>query len=90
MHVLLSVRCPDMVLLIQPAKSENAPELISALNTAVGPDSKHVVRAISTDSPYGLDAPELRTEFPNVVCVIMDALHVALKVEKATGGVLRG
>ena len=84
LHVALSVRCPDGVLHVKPAKSEGAPYQIRALEEAVGKGAIKDVLAVCTDNPEVLDSKARWERFTSINCIIKDPIHVAIKVEKAS------
>jgi hypothetical protein len=85
-HVLLSVQCPDTVLLITAVPSESWQYQVPALVEAAGPGGVTEVRLVFSDSPERLDCPALFAALTNVLCVAKDPIHVVFKIEQASGG----
>ena len=81
---ILSVRCGEAVLHVEPKPSEGIPHVLSVLGKAVQ-DEAHSVLTIHCDRPDSFDCPEVFAHFPKLQCVCKDPLHVALKVEQAFG-----
>ena len=85
-HVQLSVQCMDSVLLVKPAPSEAFVHAKKALLEAVGSANGAMqVRMICSDAPISLEETALRAAFPRLQCLSKDPLHIALKVEQASG-----
>ena len=98
-HCIHTVRGSDTVLLTTVRATEGFHEQLLSLREAVnapGMEPGNVsdsvgwkasgVQLIFSDAPVNLDRPELFAHFPDLVCIAMDPIHVALKVEQATGG----
>ncbi|CAK0819189.1 unnamed protein product, partial [Prorocentrum cordatum] len=86
-HVQISAQCMGSVLLVQPAPSEGTAHIKKALLEAVGRGNGATqVRMICADAPVSLDESVLRTSFTRLQCLAMGPLHIALKVEQASGG----
>jgi hypothetical protein len=83
--VLLTVACEGGILLTKPTRSEGFPYQSECLQEAVGETGKDDVLFIFSDAPERLDRPQIYTTFRALECVGKDTLHVALKVETASG-----
>jgi hypothetical protein len=84
-HVMLSVTCYDSVLLTKAAPSEFFTWQFEALKEAVGEGGAEDVLILLSDDPIALDKAPLFEHFVNATCVAKDPIHVALKIELASG-----
>jgi hypothetical protein len=84
-RVNFTVQGPDAVLLTKPLPSEGPQHVIPAYLEAVGSANTYKVQGVASDKPGDIDVPELYEAFENLMCVGKDGLHVALKVEQASG-----
>lgn len=84
LKVALTVRCPTGILITKPARSEKFEHLLETLREAVGRDGEKEVLIVFSDAPVTLDTLELYQQFPALLCVCKDTLHIALKLEQAT------
>ena len=98
-HCVHTVRGADTLLLATVRATENFNDQLASLMEAVGKsvvkgsdaqgtprDFTQDVRMIYSDAPGTLDAPALYNAFGRLECLAMDPIHVALKIEQATGG----
>ncbi|CAK0884456.1 unnamed protein product, partial [Prorocentrum cordatum] len=85
-HVQISVPRMDSVLLAKHAPSEALMHAKKALLEAVGNANGAIhVRTICSDAPISLEDTALRAAFPRLQCLSRGPLHIALKVEHASG-----
>ena len=86
LHVLLTVQCQDSILNVHGAPSEDQCHQVAALRGAVSAEHASRVLMICSDNPINLGGlAQLRVIFKNLKCISKDLLHIALKVEKASG-----
>ena len=84
-HVLLTVQCLESVLLVKAAPSEAPRHQVEALDEAVGTHGATQLRLLFSDDPAKIDVDELYGRFVNLEGIAKDALHIPLRVEKASG-----
>ena len=86
LHAVLSVQCKDTVLLVKPVPKEAHPHTELALIEGVGgTEGCREVLSKFRQPLSSLDYPSLYRKFPKLKCVSKDPLHIALKIEQATG-----
>ena len=69
----------------QLAKLVQVEHQVAALLEGVGSAGAGEVRGICSDAPEVLDAPQTYAAFAELEVIIRDVLHVALRIEKASG-----
>lgn len=85
-HCTHTVRAADTLLLSKAQPSEGLPAQLDSLNEAVGINGNEEVELIFSDAPSVLDVPATFALFLCLLAIAKDPIHVALKVEKSSGG----
>ena len=84
LHAMFPVISPEGIVHVKPYPSEAFQNQVAAPMHALGDQNSHRSLTINSDDPVKIDRPQLHCEFPNLLCVSADLLHVAMRVEKAT------
>lgn len=84
-HAMLTMATPDAVLLVKAAPSEAPTHHVAAIQEGIGEGGAALLRLLLSDEPVVLDTPALRAAFIYLRCVCKDPIHIALKIEKASG-----
>ena len=74
------------VLGIVPIRAEDAPSVVQAIEQSLSQEALNQVKYISTDSPSAKLFQDLRAICPNLQCLCLDPVHLAIVYEYAQWG----
>ena len=84
-QTVLTVCSPDGLLAASPYQTEDLPFQLAALRAVDGAAGPKATRMISSDKPTVVDDDRTFDEYTNLQSVSGEALHIAMRVEKAWG-----
>ena len=85
MHAIITVRASRTTLIVSPKPSENIRYQLQAIAEVLPTSPSNEVGLIFSDDPVKLDDLATFSLMPNAI-LAKDPIHIALKVEKASGG----